>query len=81
MVACCPGTDPLPLSPLDPGFHTMLHNSPNQSFVLQEPAIVKKIEQLLEKKNMEKGALDGKDNETDPTLWLVTTIQDYAGIP
>ena len=57
MVACCPGTDPLPLSPLDPGFHTMLHNSPNQSFGLQEPAIVKKIEQLLEKKNMEKGAL------------------------
>lgn len=56
-----PGTNPLPLSPLDPGFHTMLRNSPNQSFVLQEPVIVKKIEQLLEKKNMEKGVLyEGK---------------------
>jgi hypothetical protein len=35
----------------------VLQNSPNQSLELQEPAIVKKIQQLLEKKNMEKGAL------------------------
>ena len=53
----------------------MLRNTPNHGFILQEPATIKKIEQLLEKKNLEEGILrmekkspekntDDKDNQT-----------------
>lgn len=61
----CPGTNPLPLSPLGSGFHTTLHNTPNQGFLLQEPATIKKMEQQLEKKNLEEGTLQMEEKSPE----------------
>lgn len=48
----CSSTDPVPLSPLDPGFHPCNLSSPG--FLLQGRATIKKMEQLfLKKKNVE----------------------------